>query len=126
MLSIPMRANGGVYVVPVLINDVITRNFVVDSGAADVNLTEDVVLTMMRAGILRDSDFLGERTSMVADGRTVPSHTFRIKSLKVGDRVVENVSGAVSSKGFLLLGQSFLGRFKSWSIDNTKHLLVLQ
>ncbi len=25
-----------------------------------------------------------------------------------------------------LLGQSFLNKFKSWSIDNTKHALVLE
>ena len=31
-----------------------------------------------------------------------------------------------SARGSLLLGQSFLGRFKSWSIDNAKHVLVLE
>jgi len=47
--------------------------------------------------------------------------------LKVGDIVLENVVGSVgSSNSSLLLGQSFLGRFKSWSIDNAKHELVLQ
>jgi hypothetical protein len=52
---------------------------------------------------------------------------FRIKSLKVGDRTLENVVGsAAAADGSLLLGQSFLGRFKSWSIDNTKHALVLE
>ena len=36
----------------------------------------------------------------------------------VGDVVVENVTGSVApAQGSLLLGQSFLGRFKSWSID---------
>ena len=47
--------------------------------------------------------------------------TFFIRSLRVGNTVVQNVkAGVVSSKGSLLLGQSFLERFKSWSIDNTK------
>ena len=47
--------------------------------------------------------------------------------LRVGDRVLENVIGSVAStKGSLLLGQSFLGRFKSWSIDNGRHALLLE
>jgi predicted aspartyl protease len=40
--------------------------------------------------------------------------------------VIENVTGSVASAaGELLLGQSFLGRFRSWSIDNAKQALVL-
>jgi hypothetical protein len=40
--------------------------------------------------------------------------------------VIENVKGSVADvKGELLLGQSFLSRFKSWSIDNAKQALVL-
>ena len=38
-----MQIEGGTYVVPVLINDAITLDFVVDSGAADVSIPADVV-----------------------------------------------------------------------------------
>ena len=105
----------------------ITLDFVVDSGAADVSIPEDVVITLIRAKTIRDTDFVGQQTYVLADGSKVKSHIFRIRSLKVGDRVIENVTGSVTTrKGSLLLGQSFLGRFKSWSIDNTKHALVLE
>ena len=125
--SIPMKKDGGTYVVPVLINNAIALDFIVDSGASDVSIPEDVVTTLIRAGTIRDTDFIGERTYVLADGSRVQSKTFRIRSLKVGDRVLENVTGSVAStKGSLLLGQSFLGRFKSWSIDNSKHVLVLE
>jgi gag-polyprotein putative aspartyl protease len=124
--SVPMKMEGGIYVVPVLINEAITLNFVVDSGAADVSIPADVVMTLMRTGTLKEADFLGEKTYVLADGSTVPSQTFRIKSLKVGNNVLENVIGSIASvKGGLLLGQSFLSRFKSWSIDNAKHALLL-
>ena len=113
--------------VPVQINGAITLNFVVDSGAADVTIPPDVVATLMRTGTLKKSDFLGQKTYVLADGSKVPSQTLRIRSMKVGDRVVENITGSVSSAdGALLLGQSFLGRFKSWSIDNSKHVLLLE
>jgi len=125
--SVTMQSEGGIYVVPVLINEMITLNFVVDSGAADVSIPADVVLTLMRTGTLKESDFLGEKTYVLADGSKVPSQTFRIRSLKVGNKVIENVNGSVASvQGSLLLGQSFLGHFKSWSVDNTKHALVFE
>ena len=126
LMSVPMQRRGGLYVVPVLINDAITLDFVVDSGAADVRIPADVVMTLMRTGSLMESDFLGQKTYVLADGSTVPSQTFRLRSLKVGNKVLENVNGSTSEKGFLLLGQSFLSRFKSWSVDNNKHALVLE
>jgi clan AA aspartic protease (TIGR02281 family) len=125
--SIPMKSESGIYVIPVLINNAITLDFVVDSGASDVSIPADVVTTLMRTGTLRQSDFLDQKTYKLADGSTVPSQTFRIRSLKVGSKVFENVNGSVASvKATLLLGQSFLSRFKSWSIDNNKHALVFE
>ena len=125
--STPLQNQGGTFVVPVIINNAITLNFVVDSGAADVAIPADVVRTLMRTGSLRQEDFLGKKTYVLADGTKVPSQTFRIRSMKVGNRTVENVTGSVSSmEGTLLLGQSFLKRFKSWSIDNHKHVLLLE
>jgi hypothetical protein len=79
-----MQKQGGVYVVSVLINDAVALKFVVDSGAADVSLPADVVSTLMRTGTLNESDFIGTQSYVLADGSTVPSATFRIRSLKVG------------------------------------------
>jgi clan AA aspartic protease (TIGR02281 family) len=124
---IPLQFEGGTFSVPVLINDKLTLNFVLDSGATDVSIPGDVVLTLMRTGTLSAADFLGERTYILADGSKLPSQTFRIKSLKVGNKLVENVIGSIAPvNGELLLGQSFLRRFNSWSIDNQRHVLVLE
>ena len=110
--SVRMRMEGGTYVVPVLINDAITLDFIVDSGAADVSIPADVVLTLMRTKTIEETDFLGEQTYVLADGSKVPSQTFVIRSLKVGNKVLENVHGSVASvHGSLLLGQTFLSRF---------------
>jgi predicted aspartyl protease len=63
---------------------------------------------------------------MLADGSKVPSQRFKIKSLKVGNKTLENViASIISVKAQILLGQSFLSRFSSWSIDNEKHALIL-
>jgi clan AA aspartic protease (TIGR02281 family) len=126
-IEIPLKSLGGTFVVPVIINGAITLNFVIDSGASDVAVPADVVGTLIRAGTIEKSDFTGKQTYMLADGSVSPTKTFIIRSLKVGDVLIENVNGSVSpAAGALLLGQSFLQRFKSWSMDNNKHVLVLE
>lgn len=127
LAQVQMRKQGGIFVVPVLVNNAISLNFAVDSGAADVSIPADVVLTLVRTGSLKEGDFLGTQTYVLADGSRVPSPQFRIRSLTVGSWFVENVTGSVSAvKGFPLLGQSFLKRFGSWSIDNSEGLLLLK
>jgi predicted aspartyl protease len=123
---VPMVSQGGAFVVPVKINDQMTLNFVVDSGASDVAVPQDVVSTLVRTGTITDADFLGKATYQLADGSKVPSQRFVIRSLKIGDKILEKVVGSISpSAGDPLLGQSFLSRFKSWSIDNQRQVLIL-
>lgn len=122
-----LQVQGGTFTVSVLVNNAISLSFTVDSGAADVSIPADVVLTLMRAGTIESSDFLGRQIYQLANGSTVPSETFRIRSLRVGDREVRDIRGSVAPvSGSLLLGQSFLTRFKSWSIDNQHHMLRLE
>ena len=121
-----MVPEGGTFVVPVRINDQITLKFVIDSGASDVSVPADVVMTLLRTGTITDADFLGTQKYRMADGSSVPSQQFMIRSLKVGDRTLNDVAGSIAPvEGGLLLGQSFLRRFKSWSIDNQREALIL-
>jgi predicted aspartyl protease len=124
--AVPMVSDDGTFKVPVTINGQLTLKFVVDSGAADVSIPADVVGTLVRTETITDADFLGKQTYQMADGSTVPSMRFVIRSLKVGDKTLENVTGSIAPlAGSLLLGQSFLSHFKSWSIDNQRRALIL-
>ena len=123
---VPMISDGGTFRVPVTINDELTLKFVIDSGAADVSVPADVVMTLVRTGTITDADFLGKQTYKLADGSTVPSQQFVIRSLKVGDKILENVVGSIAPvAGGLLLGQSFFSRVDKWSIDNQRQALIL-
>jgi predicted aspartyl protease len=125
--EVQLNLDGGVLTVPVEINGAITLDFVIDSGASDVNIPADVVSTLIRTRTIRPSDFIEQQTYVLADGTEAPPAIFIIRSLKIGGRVVENVRGSIGSpKGSLLLGQSFLRNFRSWSVDNGKHALVLE
>ncbi len=126
-IEIPLhRRDGGVHTVAVKINDAFTLDFLVDSGSASVSIPADVVQALVRLGTLAPGDFLGAKDYRLADGSLLPSQTFRIRSLTVGGVVVQGVTGSMAPvHGRPLLGQSFLSRFRSWSIDNGRQVLVL-
>lgn len=122
--EVALQDEGGTYGVPVRINGALTLNFTIDSGAADVLIPADVMLTLMRTGTLAATDFIGSKTYGLADGSKLPSMTFILRELRVGSHRLENVRASVGPvEGGLLLGQSFLSRFKSWTLDNDRHVL---
>ena len=124
--SIPMKKDSGVFVVPVSVNGLVTIDCVVDSGASDVNVPTSVFRKLLGAGSIQESDFIGIKEYTLADGSTQRGRVIRIKSLKVGNVVVTNVLASVGGDASNdLLGQSFLERFPSWSLDNIRHALVL-
>jgi len=125
-LRVPIQRRGGNYLVPGIVNSVMTLNFTIDSGASIVSIPADVVATLKTTGALSDKDFAGRVTVGLADGSRVTSETFRLRSLAVGDWLVQDVDASVSPAGAPpLLGQTFFNRLKSWSIDNVNQTLVL-
>ena len=125
-VEVPLKEDSGLFVVSVEINGAITLDFAVDSGAGNVTIPADVYYTLVRTGTIKDADITGKRTVVLADGSESNLPTFTIRSLRVGDKIIENVKASVLPlEGQLLLGQSFLTRFKSWSLDNTRRVLVL-
>lgn len=126
--EVPLKKNsGGTLVVPVEINEAITLDFTLDSGATDVTIPADVFSTLKRKRTVQKDDIIGDQIYAYGDGSTLKSFSFTIKTLKVGGIIVEKVkSGYTREQGELLLGQSFLARFRSWSIDNNKKVLLLE
>jgi hypothetical protein len=125
--EIQLKLHNGVFTVPVVINQAISIPFVLDSGAANVQLPAEVVLTLIRTGTLSEGDFIGEGSYVLADGSTLRSRRFIIREMRVGEHVVADVAAsvgpAVSSDA--LLGQSFLAKLPSWTLDNKRHVLIL-
>jgi hypothetical protein len=125
--EIQLKKNGSeTYSLPVRINDAITLDFLLDTGASDVSLPADVVLTLLRTGTVATSDFIGKKTYVLADGSQLPSLQFMVRRLRIGQQVVNNVvASAAPVAGSPLLGQSFLSRLPPWAIDYRRHILVV-
>jgi clan AA aspartic protease (TIGR02281 family) len=124
---IPLVKMSGGLIAPVVINNALKLNFVVDSGASDVSIPADVFASLVQSHTVTQSDITGKRNYKNADGEVFQSQTFVIRSLKIGNIEALRVQAKVSaSNAPPLLGQSFLKRFKSWSIDNSTQELILQ
>jgi len=124
---IPLVRMSGGLIAPVIINNSIKLDFVVDSGASDVSIPADVFSSLVRANSVTQADITGARNYKNADGEVFQSKTFVIRSLKIGNVEAPRVQAKVSpSNAPPLLGQSFLKRFKSWSIDNSTQELILE
>jgi aspartyl protease family protein len=110
-----------------VVNGTLTLKFTVDTGATFVSMPANIVANLMQTGSITKDDVLGEGTYKLADGSSGRSQIVRIRSLKLGDVVIENVEVSVlPERSSLLLGQSFFGRLKSWSLDNARHELIIQ
>jgi clan AA aspartic protease (TIGR02281 family) len=123
---VQIEKRGNSYRVPVRINQTITLPFVLDTGAEELAIPADVALTLIRAGALKGSDFIGKAQYSTANGSEQVTDRVIIREVQVGGHIVTNVTAFVSPPaGDLLLGQSFLSKFGSVTFDYRRLVLVL-
>lgn len=126
--EVPLQVNGGVYTTPIIFNDTIKIQAILDSGASDIFIPIDVASVLVRTGTINDSDDLGDKRYQTADGTIHTQMRVNIKKLTIGNRDFYNIPATISKtgNGDVLLGQSFLKRLSSWSIDNSRHVLIFE
>lgn len=124
--TIQLQKHVGGFLVSGRVNGAVTVNFVLDTGASDVLIPDEVAQALARAGKLNRSDYIGTQTYILADGSRVPSKRILLRELTVGGETVSNVTASIGrARSPALLGQSFLSKFPSWTLDNERHVLVL-
>ncbi len=123
----PFQRVGGVFVLSALLNGGTQTYFIVDSGAATVQIPEETAEALRRGGTLTDADFMGQHRFILADGRTMQQRVFRLRSLQIGERTLENVLATVGApKSRALLGQTFLKRLSWWKVDNVRNAMEFE
>jgi clan AA aspartic protease (TIGR02281 family) len=127
-VEVPVRRNqSGLYEVRATINGMGSFTFEIDSGATLVTIPANGFIQMVNAGMIQKADYQGKAISTLADGSSVVSLVFHLASMSVGGRTVNDVRClVVKDGGSYLLGQSFLAKFRSWSIDNVRNVLLLE
>jgi aspartyl protease family protein len=116
--TIPMKKSRGVYLIPVEING-LTLDFILDTGASTISISEAEAIVLIRQGTLDKSDFRGTQNFTTADGSTMEGTIINLRSVKIGDNEMTNIEASVMSNDSapLLLGQSFLQNFGKVTID---------
>ncbi|MBF0272859.1 MAG: retroviral-like aspartic protease family protein [Magnetococcales bacterium] len=125
---IPLLAKGshGQYWIPVLVNNRITVEFLIDTGANVVALPTDVIDRMTVQGLIRPEDWLGMAVSTLADGSSGRHAVARLDSLRIGSRELKQVAVTVTpAKGMPLLGTPVLELLGAWRIDPKKRQLLI-
>ncbi len=118
---------GGVFVLSAMLNGSTQSFFIVDSGAATVQIPEETAEQLKRNGTLTEADFMGQHRFILADGSGMQQRVFRLRSLQIGDRTMENVMATVGApRSRALLGQSFLRRLSWWKIDNVQNAIEFE
>lgn len=118
---------GGVFMLSATLNGNTQAYFIVDSGAATVQIPEETAEQLKRNGTLTEADFMGQHRFILADGSGMQQRVFRLRSLQIGDRTMENVMATVGApRSRALLGQSFLRRLSWWKIDNVKNAIEFE
>jgi clan AA aspartic protease (TIGR02281 family) len=118
----------GVFTIPVILNNVLKINFIIDSGASSVVITADVAITLLRTGTLAKTDFIGDAQYKLADGSILSSKDLIIRNLKIGNLELTNVRATISTNisGDLLLGQSALTKLGKYMIDVNNCQLIIE
>jgi aspartyl protease family protein len=120
-----MTKEKGVYKVPVIVNGH-PMKFILDTGASLISISSTEAEFMMKQGTISEADIVGQSRFEDANGDISPGDIIRLKSVQIGDRVLENVNANVvrSTKAPLLLGQSALSKFGKISVDYRRNVVT--
>ncbi|MDA9872609.1 retroviral-like aspartic protease family protein [Saprospiraceae bacterium] len=125
--SISLTEINGVYKVPCTLNGKAT-NFIFDTGASVLTISLKFYNSAISNGILRESDILPEVVNFeIANGDVVEGRMLNIRSFKLGELELSNVLATIieSQSVDMLLGQTVLQKFGSYTIDNNKMELIV-
>lgn len=127
-VEVPITVQDSLLLVKATVNGSVTETFVIDSGATHVTLSLQIFDQIALNGA--PAYYIEQRSYTLADGSQHETSLYRLNSLTVGGRTVTNVECLVSTgdagQQMPVLGQSFLRKFRSWSIDNARNVLVLE
>lgn len=125
-INIEMKRQGGVYTLPCIVNG-LPMQFIFDTGASDVTISETEADFMWKNGLLNFEDVLWTSKYQIASGDIQVGINIVLRKIDIGGIIIENVLASIvpSKDAPLLLGQSVLGRIGKFQIDPIKSVLTI-
>lgn len=122
---IPMKLEkSGIYTIPCEVNG-LKLSFVFDTGASVVHISLIEAAFMLKNGYINENDFIGTGNYIMADGSIAENALINLKSIKIGNTIIKDVTACVSSNinASLLLGQSAIQKLGKYAIDGNYLIL---
>ena len=121
------RKAGGTFNVDCSVNG-LALNMIFDTGASNVSISKVEADFMLKNNYLSMSDIKGKQYYQTADGGISEGTVITLKEVRIGDAVLHNVDASVvkSQKAPLLLGESVLQKFGTFTVDNINSKLIIK
>jgi len=124
--TVNLRTDGGIYYLEIELGGIRTKAYL-DSGASSVSIPKNIENKLLQQGIINEKNYGDPVLMTIADGSVYAADRFIIPTLILEGVEAYNVTCTVnSSEDIVLLGQAFLGLFKTWKIDNELNELILE
>jgi clan AA aspartic protease (TIGR02281 family) len=122
-----LTTDQGTKTVTGIVNAAISARFMIDFGASYVQIPLPLAMRLADLGTFDRDDYVKQASFELADGSESGAPVVRLHSLTVGGVTLNDVLASIGGEGSdVLLGQSFLNRLGSWSIDNSRSALVMR
>ncbi|UOA06987.1 retropepsin-like aspartic protease [Methylobacter sp. S3L5C] len=123
--EIALTEHNGVYIMPITLNDSVTVNGILDTGASEMFIPFNVIAMLIQSKSIAIKDILKEGFYKLADGSTKIRERVNITKIVIGNNTFHNISAIVGANNSeILIGQSLLKNL-SYHIDNHKKILTL-
>jgi clan AA aspartic protease (TIGR02281 family) len=122
--TVPMQRDGGSYKLAGQINQTVTVDFVLDTGADSIVIPSKTLAELQKVGQVVERR--GTQKWRDANGGVHEGIVVRLRELKIAGHVLRDLNVQVTDNDDGLLGQEFLRHFASYKIDNQRDVLVLE
>lgn len=125
--KVKMVRKNGVWEIQAEING-IPMDLIFDTGASVISISQTEAIFLYKQGTLTDDDIIGSQSFIDANGDVSEGTKINLKSVKLGDRVLENVEASVVHNlgAPLLMGQTALEKFGKITIDYEKGEIIFE
>lgn len=126
--KIKLKKENGTFLIPATLNNSVTVEFIFDSGASEVLVSPEIVAILIKRNTISEKDILESGYYTIADGSVVKMARFKMKEIKIGEKVLKNVECSVANDLYtdMLLGQSVLSKFGKYTFDNNTQTLLIE
>ena len=123
---IPLKFENNLHYISTKLNDIMTFDFIFDTGASNVLVSSSIFVTFWKAGLITKEDIIGDAKYSIADGSSVNGYKFILKKIQIGNIILTNIEASVMEGGSDLLGGSVFVKLGKFKLDYDKHELIVE